>query len=203
VTTDPVDQLSELLDLTAELVAGLGDRQWAAATPCSEWSVADLVGHLTAGSNLFTAALGGEPPAGPGSPQPGSELVRAYQDAAGALLAAFRQPGVMDKLVTVPFGSVPGSVALHLRLTELLAHGWDLARATGQPAAFPADLAEQEIAFCHATLGKIPPGRSPFGPSRPVPPDAPAADRLAALLGRDVTFTAAQRSGGPGPGMQR
>ena len=84
----------------------------------------------------------------------------------------------------MPFGTVPGAVALHLRLTEVLVHGWDLAQATGQVAAFPQDLAEQELAFTRDALGALPPGRSPFAPPTPAPDTAPALDRLAACLGR-------------------
>jgi uncharacterized protein (TIGR03086 family) len=77
-------------------------------------------------------------------------------------------------------------VALDLRITEVLVHGWDLARATGQPATFPDDLAEQELAFSRAKLADIPSDRSPFAPPQPVAEDAPAIDRLAACLGRSV-----------------
>lgn len=191
MAAEPTAQLAALLDVTAQLAGGVRAGQWSDPTPCSEWCVSDLLRHLVTGNNLFTAALGGQPPAGRGDHQPGSELVQAYRDSASALLDAFRQPGVLEKVVTVPFGQVPGIVALHLRLTELLAHGWDLARATGQPAAFPQDVAAQEIAFCQGTLSKVPPGRTPFAPPRPAAPGAPAIDRLAALLGRDVTAAGA------------
>jgi uncharacterized protein (TIGR03086 family) len=97
-------------------------------------------------------------------------------------------------VVSVRFGTVPGAVALHLRITELLVHGWDLAWATGQAVAFPEDAAEQELAFSRQALKDIPPGRRPFAPPEPVAGDAPAIDRLAACLGRQVTGPAA----GPG-----
>jgi uncharacterized protein (TIGR03086 family) len=103
------------------------------------------------------------------------------------MLAAFRQPGALGRIVTVPFGKVPGIVALNLRVTEALVHGWDLAMATSQPARFPADLAEEALVFCRDKLGDVPPDRRPFAPPQPVADDAPAIDRLAACLGRDVS----------------
>jgi uncharacterized protein (TIGR03086 family) len=73
---------------------------------------------------------------------------------------------------------------VHLRTVETLVHGWDLARAVGRPAPFPEELAEGELAFSRDLLDRLPAGRTPFGPPQPVADDAPALDRLAALLGR-------------------
>jgi uncharacterized protein (TIGR03086 family) len=76
-------------------------------------------------------------------------------------------------------------VALHLRITEALVHGWDLAQGTGQPANFPADLAEEELAFAQgASAPNVPRTGHPFGPIQPTSDDASAIDRLAAYLGR-------------------
>ena len=182
------EQLSHALDFADQLIAAVQDGQWAGPTPCAGWSVRDLVTHVVAGNSLFAAALrGGQPPAAPqGTVMPDAGLLNAYRDSAAGLLGAFREPGALDVMVTVPFGTVPGVVALHLRITELLVHGWDLARATGQPASAPAGLAEQELAFSRGKLSGIPPGRRPFGPPQPVAALAPAIDQLAALLGRDV-----------------
>ena len=77
---------------------------------------------------------------------------------------------------------------MHLRITELLAHGWDLARAPGPPPALPADLAVQELALWQAQFEAGPGGGAglPFAPTQPVDPGAPAIDHLAAFLGRPV-----------------
>jgi uncharacterized protein (TIGR03086 family) len=187
VTTGPVDQLSFALDVTDPLIAAVRGDQWDGPTPCSGWCVRDLVSHLVTGNTLFASAVGGQPPPPPRDTRPDADLLRAYRASGAALLDAFRRPGALDTVVAVPFGSVPGIVALHLRMTEVLVHGWDLARATGQPATFPEDLAAQELAFTEPMLAQIPPDRHPFAPPRPVARDAPAIDRLAACLGRDVT----------------
>jgi uncharacterized protein (TIGR03086 family) len=189
LTAVTAEQLSRALDFTDQLIAAVHDEQWAGPTPCAGWSVRDLVAHVVAGNSLFAGALrGGQPPAAPqGTVMPDAGLLNAYRDSAAELLGAFREPGALDAMVTVPFGTVPGVVALHLRITELLVHGWDLARATGQSAAVPDDLAEQELAFSRSKLADIPPGRRPFGPPQPAAALAPAIDQLAALLGRDVT----------------
>ena len=199
MTTDPVDQLCVAIDATGQLISAVRDDQWSGPTPCPEWTVRDLVGHMVTSNYAFVRILGGTAPEAPSSTapeapggaadshRPDAGLVDAYRDSAAALVGAFRQPGVLDRVHAVPIGPVPGIAALHLRITEVLVHGWDLARATGQDPVFPEDLAEQELAFSRSKLGDIPPGRTPFAPPQPVPGDAPAIDRLAALLGRDVS----------------
>jgi uncharacterized protein (TIGR03086 family) len=189
VTAELLDGLAQALDAAGRLVDGVRDDQWSLPTPCPDWSTRDLVGHIVSGNRMFASILRrGQPGAGqPGAGQPGADLPSAYREAADELLAAFGRPGILDQMFTVPFGTVPGSVALHLRITELLVHGWDLARATGQPARFPDGLAERELAFSRGALPAIPPGRTPFAPPRPVAADAPAIDQLAALLGRSAS----------------
>ncbi|MGI8535250.1 MAG: TIGR03086 family metal-binding protein [Mycobacteriales bacterium] len=184
----PVEQLERSLDDTRTLVEAVRDDQWDLPTPCAEWSVRDLVDHLTAGNRLFARALLGDPSSTASGPDgiPSPSTPAAYRDSAAALLAAFSAPGVMERVVTVPFGAVPGVVALHLRLVESLVHGWDLARATGQSPECDEEVAEQELRFTQQKLADVPPDRSPFGPAQPVDAEAPALDRLAACLGRDV-----------------
>lgn len=116
-----------------------------------------------------------------------ADLRGAYRDSGAALIEAFSQPSAFERIVAIPIGQVPGIVALHMRVTEILVHGWDAAIATGYPAEFPEDIAEAELIFTRGKLGDIPPGYTPFAPQKPVDDDAPAIERLVACLGRDVS----------------
>lgn len=196
MSAEPVEELAQVLEVTGGLIESVRPEQWAEPTPCSEWDVRGLICHLVRGNRMFASILRGEtvPPPGPpaadpaappGTP-PGGTLLKDYRDGARELLEAFHQPGVMDQMFTVPLGTVPGTVALHLRTIEVLVHGWDLARATGQIASFPDGIAERELAFTKPALATLPEGRSPFGPPQPVADTASAVDRLAACLGRPV-----------------
>jgi uncharacterized protein (TIGR03086 family) len=184
-----LDELAQVLDATGMLVAAVRDEQWSDPTPCSEWNVRELLGHLVGGNVMFARLVRGDAAsfeeARPADPL-GGDPPAAYRAAAEEVLAAFRRPGALERTVTVPFGSVPGAVAVRLRVIESLVHGWDLARATGQEARYPDDLVERELKFTLGALGDIPPTRRPFGPPQPVADDAPAIDRLVAHLGRSV-----------------
>lgn len=185
----PIDDLAEVLDANEPLVAAVRDEQWSAPTPCAEWDVRDLIGHMVGGNVIFARMVRGDAAsfdeARPADPL-GGDPVAAHRTAAGELLAAFRLPGALERVFPMPMGSIPGIVAVHLRLVEMLTHGWDLARATGQRVGYPEELVERELAFMLERLAGIPPGRSPFGPPQPVSDDAPAIDRLVARLGRAV-----------------
>jgi uncharacterized protein (TIGR03086 family) len=183
----PVNQLSLAVDATGQVIAAVDATQWAGSTPCTEWTVSDVVRHLVAGNFGFAKAVDG-------NPRPGfdvaaladADLLAAFRDSGAALVEAFGQPGALERIVAVPVGQVPGAVALHLRITEILVHGWDVATATGQQAEFPDDLAEAELTFSRGMLDKLPPGRIPFAPPQSVAQDAPAIQRLVACLGRNV-----------------
>lgn len=189
----PVDLLARALEATGALVAGVRADQWDAPTPCADWSVRDLVNHVVGGNHLFASILDGGQLPGPeqaarmrGADHLDGDAVAAYRRASSVLQDAFCQPDLMERMFPSPIGTVPAIVLLHLRITEILVHGWDLARATAQPALLPDDLAEQELQFTRGKLGDVPAGRSPFAPPQPVADDAPAIDRLAACLGRGV-----------------
>lgn len=177
--------LARSLSAVGDLVGGIRDDQWPAPTPCTEWTVRDLVNHLVVANLVFVANLCDRTPPERGADHLGDDPVAAYRDSGAALQAAFDQPGVTERTYRTPIGTLPGAELLQLRVTDLLVHGWDLAQATGQPADLPEDLAEQVLTFSLAALADVPrEGR--FGPAQPVAADAPAIERLVACLGRSV-----------------
>ena len=181
-----VGQLGRALDAVAGLIGNIGAGQWSAPTPCTDWTVRQVVDHLIGMNRVFAALLADEPP--PPRPPAGhveDDPVGAYRDSAAALRATFGQPGVLERTYHGPLGTATGAERLQIRLYDLLTHGWDLAQATGQPADLPDDLAEQSLAFARTQLTEqARPGR--FGPAQIVAEDAPAIERLAAFLGRPV-----------------
>jgi len=184
--TSPTARLASAVPVTGHLVGVIEPAQWDLPTPCPDWTVRDLVGHLVLGHRRFAAALTGGTPPAPDVDLLGGDPETAYASSAEAMLAAFRADGALDRPVSIPAGTLPGRVACELRVVEALVHGWDLARATGHSLEFSAGLVEESIAFSRLQLGRLPADRTPFGPSQPVADDAPPLDRLAALLGREV-----------------
>jgi uncharacterized protein (TIGR03086 family) len=179
--------LDRALTTTERIVAGIGPGQWSDPTPCTELNVRGVLNHLVSGNLLFAALVRKDPPPDRTADHLGNDPLAAFQRTGRELRAAFSAPGALEAIYTAPFGAGPGVVLVHVRIAELLAHGWDLARATGQPADFPADLAEQSLAGLRRQLSPRPEGPgAPFGPEVAVPEDAAAIDRLAGFLGRPV-----------------
>jgi uncharacterized protein (TIGR03086 family) len=80
---------------------------------------------------------------------------------------------------------LPGAVAVN----ELVVHGWDLARATGQEYEPDPDALAASHDFLAASVGD-PSRDSIFGPVVAVPDDAPLLDHAIGLSGRDPNWKA-------------
>ena len=184
---------SALGDLTAAIavaetiVAGISAGQWGGPTPCTGVDVRALVNHLVAGNLHFVSLVHGTPRPDGDVDLLGAEPAEAFRTAAASLTTALGSPRMLDRTYPLPFGQVPGLGLIEIRLIEHLGHGWDLARATRQPAPFPDDLAERGLAVARRQLENRTAGvRAPFGAEVEVSSDARAIDRLAGFLGRAV-----------------
>jgi uncharacterized protein (TIGR03086 family) len=169
------------------IVAGIRDEQWAAPTPCTGVDVRELVNHLVTGNLHFAALVNQTPLPDRDADHLGGDPLAAFGRAAGELREAFARPAVLTTMYAAPFGTAPGVALVRARIVEHLGHGWDLARATGQPADFPDDVVERAITAAKRQLATRPEGPdSPFAAEVPVPADASVIDRFAGFLGRPV-----------------
>jgi uncharacterized protein (TIGR03086 family) len=176
---------------TAEIVKGVRADQMAASTPCMEWDVRTLLNHvlgtLWLSEALFTDAAPRHPMAPGGVPVTdlaGDDPAAAYAEASAAALAAAGTGDTLVRLHVTPLGDMPGPALAGFTTLDILVHGWDLAQATGQPAALADPLAGHVLAFAHQALAEEEHRAGRIGPAVAVPADAPVTDRLAGFLGR-------------------
>jgi uncharacterized protein (TIGR03086 family) len=185
-----------VIDLTpattevARIVGGVTDEQLAAATPCTELEVADLLDHLGGLCTAFAMAARKEAgTAGTSASFDGSRLADGWRDEIPAALAdlaeAWRDPSAWDGMTAAGGIEMPGEIGGLVALDEVVVHGWDLARATGQDYAPPDDAVTALHEFVASWVSDDAPEDSPFGPPRAVPAGAPVLDRLVGLTGRD------------------
>ena len=133
-------------DSFGERVHQISGDQWGAATPCADWDVRALVNHLV-GEILWVVPLfEGATIADVGTRLDGDLLgddpIEAWDAGAPPAAAAVREPGAMERIVHLSFGDAPGSEYLLSLIADLLVHGWDLARATGQDDTMDPELVE-------------------------------------------------------------
>ena len=178
--------LDRALAAVDPLIAGIDDAQWSAPTPCTEWTVRDILTHLVAVNSGITAALCDEPPPTRDATPLGDDPVGTYRSSGAALRDAVALPGVLDRIYEGPLGTTTGAVRIKWRIADLLTHAWDIATATGQPLRLPDDLVDEVLAFVTVALADQARGGR-FGPPQPVADDAPVIDRLVAFAGRSVS----------------
>jgi uncharacterized protein (TIGR03086 family) len=188
------DAASSPADLHRRAVDGFGARvhaiaadQWHAPTPCADWDVRDLVGHLVVEQLWVGALLGGQTIEDVGSRFDGDQLgddpVGAWDRAVAQSVAAFAAPGAVDRVVHLSYGDVPAGHYGREMALDAAVHTWDLARAIGADERMDPELVAvghemvdaHEDAYAQSGL---------FAPPVPVGPDAGAQTRLLARLGR-------------------
>ena len=168
-------------------IEGIKPDQWDDPTPCGDWSVRQVLHHLVYG-NLWVAPLvEGEAIEEVGDRFEGDILgadpAAAARSSAAAAVDAFRAPGALERPVAVSYGPIPGARYCSHRFLDVLIHGWDLAKATGQDTGLDPELVEAcwRIVQAEAELFA---GSGAFDDEVPVSADAPLQTRLLARLGR-------------------
>ncbi|TDC87169.1 TIGR03086 family metal-binding protein [Actinomadura sp. 7K507] len=182
----------------AGLLAGVRDYQLTAPTPCADMSLAALIDHVGGLTQAFTWAASKSFPDGASQPPSAdaSSLAPGWRtripEQLDALAAAWRSPDAWQGMTEAGGLQLPGEDAGHVAMNELVVHGWDVARASGQPYDVGEDEIDACLAFVAPTVeqsgGKGVEGL--FGPAVEIPGGASPLDRLMALTGRDPSWAA-------------
>ena len=177
----------DLLDLydrasawTTEKVAA-AKTKLDATTPCDDWNLRTLLDHMLETQRYFVSSGRGEDASPPGATPPATLSDDPAADFEGVrrdVMQTFGEAGVIEK--TGP--------ALGIAFSDMLLHGWDVARATQQDATMPDGLAEAAYQLIH---GKFTDEQrvGVFKPEKMVADDASPQARLLAYTGRDPGST--------------
>jgi uncharacterized protein (TIGR03086 family) len=193
----PMVELGPAAQRMAALIEGVPDELLGGPTPCPEYTLGDLVDHVRGFTLAFTAAArkdtGGMTSgraSGDASRLGADWRIQIPRDLA-ALANAWRDPPAWSGMTMAGGIDLPGELAGIIALDELVVHGWDVARASGQD--FEAD--RESLDAVHGFVeqfsgaGQEAAREGMFGPEVPVPDDAPLLDRIIGLTGRDPRWS--------------
>lgn len=172
-----------------EIIHRIKPEQLDAPTPCAEFDVRALVNHLLFWGPSLVGAARKESVPPPAEAETelklsDGEWVTALEAQLDRIVAAWREPEAWQG--TTYMGGptkLPASMVGGMVVGELVVHGWDLARATGQQPTWQEDL----LRYLHAEVSKVAEqGREMgvYGPEVAVPASASTLDQLLAVTGR-------------------
>lgn len=183
------------------LLDGVSDAQLVDPMPCPDYPVAALLDHLMGLSMAFTWAARKTTAAEDRIGESGPGLATAEHldphwrtvlpQRLGTLADAWRDPAAWEGMTEAGGVTAPAEVLGAVALDELVLHGWDLARATGQPYRCDPASTAAVLAFTSASAQpeQAASRQGVFGPVVDVPEDAPPFDRVLGFAGRDPAWT--------------
>lgn len=191
----PKFDLEPAASAVATLLDGITDDQLTAPTPCEGTPVAGLLDHLVTLTAAFTDTARKVPDRAGQRASASAENLDPHWRATlprrlDELVAAWREPAAWEGMASAGGVTWPAEVMATVTLDELVLHGWDLARATGQP--FEPDPASVEVVHGFTAAMSAPEHAASrqglFGPVVAVPADAPLFDRALGFAGRDPAW---------------
>lgn len=168
-------------------VAAVRADQWGNQSPCEKWTARDVLDHVVAmhGYMLVDRSLGSLP----------DDPLQAFRRARRAVEEVLDDPVLAATECATPTGPMTAAEQIDQVVSDdLVLHGWDLARATGQNETMdPSDVERlwastsaipAEVMVKYRTPDAFGPGIEVYGPEIVVPADAPLQDRLLGFVGR-------------------
>ena len=181
------------------LVQGVRDDQLGDPTPCPAYTLGDLLQHVRGLAEAFTLAGRKEQPSGGSEPPPqgdANRLTAGWRAETATwldrLTGAWADPAAWEGTSWIAGSQMPSAAVGLVAANELVAHGWDVARASGQ--ALRSDDASLAAALEFVAMMSGPGSEQmrgqAFGPALPVPPGASLLDEVVAGNGRDPAWSA-------------
>ncbi|MFG2845906.1 TIGR03086 family metal-binding protein [Kitasatospora sp. NPDC048296] len=176
--------MQEFATAFAHTAAAIRDDQLGHRTPCQSFTVAELLGHVgqVLASSERAARKQPQSAAAPAAPAEVAETARRA-------VAAWAEPTAYQGTTEFGPGEMPADFAAAVTLQELALHGWDLARATGQPFGAGENASKAVLAVVEQ-LAEAARANGGYGPPVAVPAGASAFDRALAASGRNPGWDA-------------
>jgi uncharacterized protein (TIGR03086 family) len=192
IRTDPRPLQARCFAQTRHAVAAVRPEHMTLPTPCTEFDVRTLLGHIVAVLHRVAAAgrgkdLSAMPVVVEGVEDDG--WAAAYDAGVAELRSVWADDSLLDREITLPFATLPGTMVVSIYAQEICIHGWDLAAAIGATTGWDPEIAEALLPVAHAILPAEPRGEAignAFAAVVDVPETAGAYTRLAGWLGRDT-----------------
>ena len=198
MTSAIADRYRRHSDAFERKLAAVRPEQWSNQSPCAAWDARGVVEHIVVMHGVMLRPVDRELST---APSVGDDPVRAFERARADVEALLDDPELAGRECDTPNGRMAVAQQIdEVMSDDLVLHGWDLARATGQDdtmdpedverlwaitTAIPAALMEK-----YRTPGAFGPGVEVYGPEVEVDAGAPLQDRLLGLIGRDPGWSA-------------
>lgn len=172
------------------LTDGITDDLLTRPTPCGDMNLGTLLAHVDGLGLAFAAA--GRKELGPLTSTPPDPSTAVLEDGwherlvshLRGLAASWRGPDAWEGMTQVGGVDAPARILGTVALSELVLHGWDVARALGAEPTTPDEILQTVYDF-HYPPQPQSEREGMFGPVVEVPDHARLVDRLAGLTGRD------------------
>ena len=175
----------------ARVVAGATRTALDQPTPCTDWDLRTLLNHMilwtsySAERRAYGESVAEELMSKDFTAEPG--YAQAYQAQIAKAVDAWSKPEAWAGDRNVMGSATPAADIAAMLIAEMVLHGWDIAKATGQDYHCDDAVARNVLKTVEAQ-GELFRQYQGFAAIVPVPDDATAFDRALALSGRDPGY---------------
>ena len=168
------------------ILGGIKADQLGASTPCTEWTVQNLIIHNVKVTGFVQGTIKGNNTVDAGQvgdPMPSEGAVEAFTAGTNDVLNLLKTTDDLMEVIETPFGSMPIAHFAMFPTIDIIIHKWDIAKGTGQSTAIDAGFAESTFGALQmgAEIGRQ---FGLFASEVEIPLSATIQDKLLAASGR-------------------